>query len=103
MNVISRFLRKLSILLGRKRFSGELDEEMAFHRQQAEIEFIATSWRPVVCGSGEVHSGCCFKPASGDGFKVPYCRLHARMTPVMFSEEGMADGRIIRSGQSITL
>jgi macrolide transport system ATP-binding/permease protein len=46
MNVISRFLRKLSILLGRKRFGGELDEEMAFHRQQAEIEFIAGGMTP---------------------------------------------------------
>ena len=41
MNVVSRFLTKLSILLGRERFGGELDEEMAFHRQQAETEFIA--------------------------------------------------------------
>ena len=46
MNVISRFLKKLSILLGRKRFGGELDEEMAFHRQQAEIEFIAGGMTP---------------------------------------------------------
>lgn len=46
MDVISRFLRKLSILLGRKRFGGELDEEMAFHRQQAEIEFIAGGMTP---------------------------------------------------------
>ncbi|MGB9075926.1 MAG: ABC transporter permease [Terracidiphilus sp.] len=46
MNVISRFLRKLSILLGRKRFGGELDEEMAFHRQQTEIEFIAGGMTP---------------------------------------------------------
>ena len=46
MNVISRFLRKLSILLGRKRFAGELDEEMAFHRQQEEIEFIAGGMTP---------------------------------------------------------
>jgi macrolide transport system ATP-binding/permease protein len=46
VNVISRFLRKLSILLGRKRFAGELDEEMAFHRQQAEIEFIAGGMTP---------------------------------------------------------
>lgn len=46
MSVISRFLRKLSILLGRKRFGGELDEEMAFHRQQAEMEFIAGGMTP---------------------------------------------------------
>jgi predicted permease len=36
-----RFLRKLEILLGRHRFRGELDEEMAFHREQAEKELIA--------------------------------------------------------------
>ena len=49
MNVISRFLTKLSILLGRKRFGGELDEEMAFHRQQAESEFIAGGMTPEAC------------------------------------------------------
>jgi predicted permease len=36
-----RFLNKLSRLLGRKRFQSELDEEMAFHRAQAEKEFLA--------------------------------------------------------------
>ena len=41
MNPFSRFLKKLSILLGRKRFLKELDEEMAYHRAQAEQEFIA--------------------------------------------------------------
>jgi macrolide transport system ATP-binding/permease protein len=46
MNVILRFLRKLSILLRRKRFGGELDEEMAFHRRQAEIELIAGGMTP---------------------------------------------------------
>jgi predicted permease len=34
-------MRKLSILLGRDRFRGELDEEMAFHREQAEKDFVA--------------------------------------------------------------
>ena len=46
MKVISRFLTKLSILLGRERFGDELDEEMAFHRQQAETEFIAGGMTP---------------------------------------------------------
>ena len=36
-----RFLRKLSILFGRERFREDLDEEMAFHRAQAEKEFIS--------------------------------------------------------------
>ena len=41
MNALSRFGKKLSILFGRKRFSSDLDEEMSYHRQQAEQEFIA--------------------------------------------------------------
>ena len=41
MNSIRRLMMKLSILLGRKRFSGDLDEEMAFHREQAERDFVA--------------------------------------------------------------
>jgi predicted permease len=41
VNLISRFVKKLSMLLGRKRYSSELDEEMAFHREQAEKELIA--------------------------------------------------------------
>jgi predicted permease len=40
MNLFS-FVKKLSILFRRKRFSGELDEEMAFHREQAAREFEA--------------------------------------------------------------
>ncbi|MFZ0746579.1 MAG: ABC transporter permease [Terracidiphilus sp.] len=43
---MSRFFRKLSILFGRKRFNGELDEEMAFHRAQAEKEFVAAGMKP---------------------------------------------------------
>jgi predicted permease len=46
MNPFSRFMKKLSILLGRKRFLNELDEEMAYHRAQAEQEFIATGMTP---------------------------------------------------------
>jgi len=36
-----RFLNKLPRLWGRARFQSELDEEMAFHRAQAEKEFMA--------------------------------------------------------------
>jgi len=39
--MLIRFLKKLSILFGRGRFRAELDEEMAFHRAQAEQELIA--------------------------------------------------------------
>jgi predicted permease len=46
MNVISRFLRKLSLLFRRSRFRSELDEEMAFHRDQAERELIASGLTP---------------------------------------------------------
>ncbi len=41
MNPFIRFMRKLSVLLGRRRFLNELDEEMAFHRAQAAQEFLA--------------------------------------------------------------
>ncbi|MGA7858309.1 MAG: ABC transporter permease [Terracidiphilus sp.] len=41
MNPLPRFMKRLSILLGRRRFRSELDEEMAFHRAQAEQEFVA--------------------------------------------------------------
>src|SRR5215469_5525974 len=36
-----RFLHKFSFLLRRSRYSAELEEEMAFHRQEAERAFIA--------------------------------------------------------------
>ena len=39
MEMITRFFRKLQILVGREKFESELDEEMAFHREQAEKEF----------------------------------------------------------------
>ena len=39
-------LKKLVLLLRRKRFDAELDEEMAFHRDQAEREFVASGMRP---------------------------------------------------------
>ncbi|MGA2807472.1 MAG: ABC transporter permease, partial [Terracidiphilus sp.] len=40
MNLFS-FVKKLSILFRRRQFNGELDEEMAFHREQAAREFEA--------------------------------------------------------------
>jgi macrolide transport system ATP-binding/permease protein len=46
MNPITPFMKKLSILFRRKRFSGELDEEMTFHREQAEKEFVAGGMTP---------------------------------------------------------
>jgi predicted permease len=46
MNSIGRFLKRLSILFGRKRFQSELDEEMAFHRAQAEKDFVAGGMSP---------------------------------------------------------
>jgi len=36
LNSLIHFMEKLSILFGRRRFGAELDEEMAFHREQAE-------------------------------------------------------------------
>ena len=38
---MDRFLTKLLLLFRRRRFSRELEEEMAFHREQAERELIA--------------------------------------------------------------
>src|SRR6202050_2294501 len=46
MNPFTHFMRKLSILVGRKRFLNELDEEMAFHRAQAAQEFLAGGMTP---------------------------------------------------------
>ncbi len=46
MNIIERFLRKTSILFRRSRFRSELDEEMAFHRAQAEKDLIARGVPP---------------------------------------------------------
>jgi predicted permease len=46
MNSLTLFLRKLSLLFSRKRFRSELDEEMAFHREQAEKELIAAGMSP---------------------------------------------------------
>ena len=41
MNPLTRFAKKLSLLFRRRRFAAELDEEMAFHREQAKREFVA--------------------------------------------------------------
>lgn len=46
MNPVFRFIRKLTLLLGRNRFRSELEEEMAFHRAQAEDELIAAGETP---------------------------------------------------------
>lgn len=46
MNLTQNFLRRLQILFGRRRFRNELDEEMAFHREQAEKELIALGMTP---------------------------------------------------------
>jgi predicted permease len=43
---MSKWLRRLAVLLRRERFGGELDEEMAFHREQAEKEFAAAGMTP---------------------------------------------------------
>jgi putative ABC transport system permease protein len=39
MEAIALFFKKLSLLVHREKFASELDEEMAFHREQAEREF----------------------------------------------------------------
>src|SRR5580692_5090166 len=46
MNLVSRFVKRLSIFFGRNRFNGELDEEMAFHREQVERDLIADGMTP---------------------------------------------------------
>jgi predicted permease len=46
MNAVARFLKKLSMLLRRKKFSSELQEEMAFHREQKERDLVAGGTAP---------------------------------------------------------
>jgi macrolide transport system ATP-binding/permease protein len=46
VNSLPRFVKKLSILLGRTRFRSELDEEMDFHRAEAEKAFVAEGMTP---------------------------------------------------------
>jgi len=45
---MSLWMNKLPLLFGRKRFRNELDEEMAFHREQAEKEFLAAGIAPEI-------------------------------------------------------
>jgi macrolide transport system ATP-binding/permease protein len=42
----SRFLKKLSLLVQRRRFRSDLDEEMEFHRVQSEREFLSEGMTP---------------------------------------------------------
>ena len=42
----AQFLRKLPFLFGRKQFRSELEEEMAFHRAEAEKAFVAGGMSP---------------------------------------------------------
>ncbi len=50
MDSITRFFNKIEMLLRRKRFNSELDEEMAFHREQKEKELREAGVAP-----GEAH------------------------------------------------
>jgi predicted permease len=46
MNSFSRFVKRLAFLFSRKRFASDLDDEMSFHREQAEREFVAGGMAP---------------------------------------------------------
>jgi macrolide transport system ATP-binding/permease protein len=46
LNSLSRFVKRISMLFGRGRFGSELDEEMTFHREQAEKDFISAGMAP---------------------------------------------------------
>src|ERR1700734_3183156 len=46
MNALARLLRKFTVLLRRQSFDQELQEEMAFHREQAAKEFEADGIAP---------------------------------------------------------
>src|SRR5947209_11866878 len=46
MHSTSRFLGKFALLFGRRRFRNDLEEEMAFHRAQAEKELVADGMTP---------------------------------------------------------
>lgn len=41
MNRLGNITKKLWLLLNRSKFRNELDEEMSFHREQAEKDMIA--------------------------------------------------------------
>lgn len=51
MNGLTQFLRKSGLLFGRKRFRNELEEEMAFHRAEAEKAYIADGMSPAAARS----------------------------------------------------
>jgi macrolide transport system ATP-binding/permease protein len=55
MNAFSIFVRKFSLLFRRNRFRTELDEEMAFHRAQAERELVASGVTPEKARSEAAH------------------------------------------------
>ena len=42
MNFIAQVAKKMDLLFHRNRFRSELDEEMAFHREQAEKDLLAS-------------------------------------------------------------
>jgi macrolide transport system ATP-binding/permease protein len=46
MNAVTRFIKKLALLFQRHRLSADLDEEMAFHCEQATSELIAGGMTP---------------------------------------------------------
>ncbi|HUN85441.1 MAG TPA: ABC transporter permease [Terracidiphilus sp.] len=46
MNAVRRFSQRISILMGRGKFRSELDEEMVFHREQTEREFMNEGMTP---------------------------------------------------------
>jgi predicted permease len=50
------FLNKLSLLFSRRRFHDELNEEMAFHRRQAEKDFVAHGMTPEAARSASARS-----------------------------------------------
>ncbi len=50
MESITRFFKKIGMLLRRERFNSELDEEMSFHREQKEREL-----REAGAAPGEAH------------------------------------------------
>ena len=57
MTSMLRFLRKVRLLFGREEFRDELNEEMAFHRAEAEREFVDEGMTPEaakVCGTAAV-------------------------------------------------
>lgn len=46
MNPVASVMRKIAMLFGRKRFQRDLDEEMAFHRDQVERDLIGEGMSP---------------------------------------------------------